>query len=136
MINPYLEIYRLEDNFEYGVFGVLLINSEIFCVTLEPHDFANKPNISCIPSGQYECERIVSPKVGATYEICNIPDRDDVLFHAGNVIKDTEGCVILAEKFGKLRGDRAVLNSGKTFLNFLNVMLPYKQFKLRIKEVW
>lgn len=136
MIYPHIEIIRLEDNFDYGVFGVLMINGEIFCVTLEPYEWQNQKSISCIPAGQYECVRIVSPKFGTTYEIINVPNRSDILFHAGNVLQDTEGCIIVAEKFGKLRENRAVLNSGSTFTGFLNLMHPYEKFKLTIKESW
>ena len=136
MILPHIEIIRIEDNFQFGTFGVLLIQTEIFCVTLEPHEFSNKRNISCIPPGNYECERTVSLSFGTTYEINNIPDRDNVLFHAGNEVEDTEGCVIVAEKFGKLKGNRAVLNSGKTFTEFMNTMHPYEKFRLTIKEAW
>lgn len=136
IIIPQLRLIRIEDNHQFGTFGVLTINSETYCVTLEPPEYANKRNIACIPTGQYEMERIVSIKFGTTYEVCNVPDRDDILFHAGNEIKDTEGCILLAEKFGKLKGDRAVLNSGNTFKNFMNDMGYYKKLHLTIIEGW
>ena len=133
---PQLRIVRLEDNFQFGMFGVLLINSEIYCVTLEPHEYSNHKNVSCIPIGQYECHKTVSFKYGTTYEICNIPDRTNVLFHAGNERDDTEGCILLAEKFGKLRGNRAILNSGATFTKFLDNVGYYKTLHLTITEHW
>jgi len=135
MILPNLKIVRVEDSFKYGVFGVLLIGGETFCMTLEPPEFENKKNFACIPTGQYECIRIMS-RFGTTYEILNIPDRNEVLFHPGNRVEDTEGCVLLGEKLGKLKGDRAILNSGKTFTTFLNTMQSYPEFKLTIKEEW
>jgi len=135
MIKPHLEIIRVEDSYQYGVFGILLISTEIFCVTLEPPEFENMKNFACIPAGQYECVRILS-RFGTTYEIINIPNRTKVLFHPGNRVEDTEGCVCLAEKFGKLKGDRAILNSGKTFLDFMNTMQSYPEFRLTIKEAW
>lgn len=136
MIKPHLEIIRVEDSFQSGVFGMLLIGTEAFCMTLEPHEWGNVRNVSCVPPGQYECVRIISPKFGTTYEICNVPNRSHVLFHPGNRVEDTEGCVLLAEKLGKLRGDRAILNSGKTFMNFMNTMQSYPEFKLTIKEAY
>ena len=136
MLYPLVEIVRLEDNYPEGTFGALLISGVLFCFTLEPPDLGNARNISCIPPGQYECNRYVSLNQGTTYEICNVPNRSNVLFHAGNVVKDTEGCVLLGETQGKLRGNRAILNSGKTFTNFLNIMQPYDKFKLTIKEAW
>lgn len=136
MILPCLDIIRLEDNFHRGTFGALLIAREVFCWTLEPPEFGNMKSFACIPAGQYECQRVVSPKFGTTYEICNVPYREHVLFHAGNVVQDTTACVLLAETQGKLRGNRAILNSGKTFTTFLNTMQPYEKFQLTIKEGW
>lgn len=136
MISPHLEVIRVEDSYQYGVFGMLLIGTKSFCMTLEPPEFENKKNFACIPAGQYECMRIVSPKFGSTYEICDVPNRSDVLFHPGNRVADTIACVCLAEKLGKLKGDRAILNSGKTFISFMNKMRSYPEFKLTIKEAW
>jgi len=136
MIPIHVEIIRFEDSYQYGVFGVLLIGTEAFCMTLEPPEFENKKNFSCIPAGQYECVRIMSPNFGTTYEICNIQNRDHVVFHPGNKVEDTKGCPCLAEKLGKLKGDRAILNSGKTFRDFMNKMQSYPEFRLTIKEAW
>lgn len=136
LIKMHLEIIRIEDSFEYGVFGNLLIGTEAFCMTLEPREWDNERNVSCIPPGQYECARVLSPSFGTTYEICNVPNRSHVLFHKGNSIEDTEGCVLLAEKLGKLKGDRGILNSGKTFKDFMNKMQSYPEFRLTVKEVW
>jgi hypothetical protein len=136
VLPPFITLLRIEDNFKYGVFGNLLIGPWIFCVTLEPKEYENKPNISCIPPGNYVCERIISPKFGTTYEVTGVPDRSNILFHAGNIVEDTSGCIILAEKFGKLEGDRTVLNSGITFTKFLNTMGSYNNFNLLIKETW
>ena len=136
MIKPCLEIIRVEDSYQYGVFGMLLIGGEAFCLTLEPPEYWNKKNFSCIPPGQYMCIRIMSPKFGTTYEVQNVPFRDNVLFHPGNRVDDTMACICLAEKLGKLRGDRAILNSGRTFTNFLNKMQSYPECHLTIKEAW
>jgi len=135
-IPPYITILRVEDNNKYGMFGNLLIGPWIFCVTLEPPEKENQQRVSCIPTGNYTCRRIVSPKHGTTYEVQNVPERSGILFHAGNVVDNTEGCIILAEKFGKLEGNRAVLNSGETFTKFMNAMGSYEEFNLLIKEVW
>jgi len=137
VILPYVHLLRIENNFQYGVFGVLLISGEVFCATLEPKEFENAPSISCIPYGQYYCERIRSPKFGITvYEVCNVPGRTDILMHPGNVAEDTEGCILLGQYWGKLKDNRAILNSGLTFTKFMNIMASYAKFKLSIKEVW
>lgn len=135
-MKPVLELVRLEENETWGTFGVLKIQKEVFCVTLEPADLLNAPNVSSIPSQQYLIERHVSPRFGETFRVMNVPGRSDVLFHAGNVSGNTEGCIILGQYFGKLREDRAVLNSGATFKAFMKILIGYDIAHLTIKEVY
>lgn len=136
MIDPLITIVRLEDNFRFGMFGILLIQTEIFCWTLEPPEYGNMKRVSCIPPGCYECQRIVSPKFATVYEVRNVPNRSGILFHRGNIVEHTEGCIILGGRRGNLQGDRAVLCSGDTFTKFLNRLKSYKRFNLIIKEIW
>lgn len=128
-----VEIIRLEENVEHGTFGVLRINKAVFCVTLEPPDKANQKNISSIPVQQYVCKRYSSAKYPNTFEVTGVPMRSKVLFHAGNTDDHTAGCILLGQHFGKLNsGQRAVLNSGKTFEAFMNAMHGVKEFHLTI----
>ncbi len=114
-----VEIIRLEES-EHGTFGVLRIDKQVFCCTLEPPDRENEVSRSSIPAQQYTCKPVESPHHGGTFQITNVPGRSHVLFHAGNVVDHTAGCILLGQYFGKLKGDRAVLNSGNTFRQFLN----------------
>lgn len=132
---PSVRIYRIEESFR-GTFGVLTICDMAFCVTLEPPDEFNKTNSSNIPDSQYLCKKVISPKFGETFEIMNVPGRTHALFHAGNLVTSTRGCVILAQHFGKLYGERAVLNSGETFRKFMDGFGNVDQFTLTIKEVF
>jgi hypothetical protein len=126
MIDLSARIVRVEQA-PAGTFGVFLLNNQAFAVTLELPWAGNQPQISCIPIGKYTCRRRKSVLVASitkgiwdnTFEVMDVPGRTAVLFHAGNTITDTHGCVLLAQYFGKLRGDRAVLNSGATFNEFM-----------------
>jgi hypothetical protein len=133
-MDPIVRLVRLENNHNYGMFGVLIFHGEYFCTTLEPPWFDNMQNTSCIPTGQYLCSSVNSPKFGHTYEIRHVPNRDSILFHAGNRVRDTQGCILLAQYPGKLRGDRAVLNSGATFSEFLRRLDGVYTFCLTIVE--
>ena len=141
-MKPCVRLIRLEENYTHGTFGVLIINTELFCYTLEPRDEENETNISSIPAQQYLCKPYKSQKYPDTFQICNVPDRFKILFHPGNTIHDTAGCICLGETIGKLRGERAILNSGKTFNLFLSRMkimlrLCYTtQFHLTILEYY
>lgn len=130
-----VELIRIEES-EQGTFGVLRIDKEVFCVTLEPRDEENAQDISSIPAQQYICRRVTSPKFGETFEVSNVPGRSHVLFHGGNRARDTLGCVLLAQHYGKLKGGRAVLNSGNTFKAFKDVMKFEEKFHLTIREVY
>ncbi len=132
-----VDLLRVEKNKIYVTFGVVLINSEVFSVSLEPIDI-DKPLqeglVDCIPEGTYICKRIISPKFGETFEITNVPNSSVVLFHAGNRVIDTHKCVLLGQYFDKLKEDRIITNSGNTFNKFMNVMLGINEFPINIYE--
>jgi len=135
-MKPIVELIRLETKRHAGTFGVLRIVKQVFCVTLEPPDIANQAKTSCIPAGQYDCARIRSATIGDTFEVLDVPERSRILFHAGNTAQDTAGCILLAEHFGKLRSDRAILNSGRTFKAFMGIFQDVGLFNLTIREVY
>jgi hypothetical protein len=135
-MKPIVELIRLEENDQFGTFGVLRIQKEVFCVTLEPADLLNAPQTSSIPAQQYLIKRHNSPKFGETFQVMDVPGRSAVLIHAGNVVGNTQGCIILGQFFGKLKEGRAVLNSGATFQAFMEAMAGYEVGHLTIKEVY
>lgn len=127
-----VELIRLEES-EQGTIGILKIDKEVFCFSLEPADRLNKPNESCIPIQQYMCRRVLSPRFGETFMITDVPNRTNVLFHKGNTEDNTLGCVLLGQTVGKLKGQRAILNSGKSFDSFMIAMAGAQTFHLTIK---
>ena len=129
-----VRLTRLEDNYIYGTFGVLSIDDKVFCVTLEPPDELNKTSISSIPAQQYTCQKVNTLGHGKTFQVMNVPGRTSILFHAGNTTEHTEGCIILARKFGILQGGRAILNSGETYKQFMAIMDGVDEFRLTIVE--
>ncbi len=129
-----IKLIRLEES-DDGTFGALVIGGKVFCVTLEPPDEGNQRNISNIPPYKYICVRIKSLKYGNTFEVTNVPGRSHILFHRGNEVKDTKGCILLGNQFGKLRSERAILNSGFTFSMFMNMMTNVDAFELEIVEI-
>ena len=135
-MRPIVELIRLEEDEIYGTFGVLKINKKVFCVTLEPPDKENQQSVSSIPVQQYICRRYSSAKYPSTFQVTNVPSRTKVLFHAGNTVDHTMGCILLGQYFGKLSGNRAVLNSGKTFNDFMAVLSGVKAFHLTVKEMY
>jgi hypothetical protein len=127
-------LFRLEHSAQ-GVLGVLTINNQVFCATLELPDLNNAKNVSCIPAGVYICMRVQSPRFGNTFEVTGVENRSHILFHKGNTIADTQGCIILGQYWDKLRGNRAVLNSGLSFQNFIAATAAINSFPLMIHWV-
>lgn len=78
-----------------GTLGELILDGKIICQTLERPWKDNAPEISCIPTGEYLCKRINSPKFGETFEITDVPNRTHILMHSGNYVTDSIGCVLL-----------------------------------------
>ena len=127
-----LRLTRITTHPKQGTFGALTIDGTPFSVDLEPSNMDNKKFLSCIPEGRYMIRPIVSPKFGKTWEVVDVPDRENIMFHAGNWAFNTDGCIILAQHFGKLHGRWAVLNSGNTFKAFLSTMDGEKEAELTI----
>lgn len=119
-------------NTDHGVFGVLMEGAIPFAVTLEPPWRDNKENESCIPVEMYRCERVLSPKFGMTFEITEVEGRTGILFHKGNLEKNTKGCVLIAEEFGILNDGPAVLASGRGFSEFMQRLDGEDRFALSI----
>lgn len=123
-----------------GTFGTLLLNGKAFCVTLELPYRDNVPNLSSIPTGRYVCKLSPSSLINTLtkgewksgWVLQNVPNRSDVMIHPGNITDDTHGCILVAKYYGKLRGDRAVLNSGDTFKEFMTMTRTMTQFPLMI----
>jgi len=136
-MNPEVKIIRIENSKSHGMFGVLLVHNKAFCVTLEPPWRDNERLVSCIPVGRYLCVKYSSRRFPATYEVTNVGSRSHILFHAGNTVDDTTGCVILGQYFGKLRtSQRAILNSGNTFRDFIAWMGSNQNFWLEIETAY
>ncbi len=124
---------------EGATLGVLLRKRMIIALTLENKWEDNKRFTSCIPKGEYIFARYLSQKHGETFLAKSVPNRYGILFHIGNIAKDTSGCILLGESYGYLYEDNklvpAVLDSSNTFHKFLTEMEGVDQFRLVIREI-
>lgn len=120
MIEFFLERTVSDDN---GTFGILTMQgNNKLCMTCELPWKNNQSQISCIPTGTYECIRHNSLKFPNTWELRNVPDRDEILIHTGNTIKDTHGCILVGDKLGTLDDLPAVIDSQNTMKMLRNVL--------------
>lgn len=102
--------------------------------TLENPFCDNQRSVSCIPAGSYWCEPYNSPTFGHTWIVLNVPNRSYILFHAGNYVEHTQGCIILG--MSRAKNERAVWRSRDAvaqFMNYLNTRDVHK-FLLEIRD--
>ena len=117
-----------------GTQGVLAIDGNPLCVTLEDYKFGNLRNVSCIPTGQYLCKKHSSSKFSNTFKVLSVPERSGILFHIGNSTKDTEGCILLGSEFNYEDPNITIKESTKAFGKFIGILNNEREFKLTIRE--
>lgn len=118
-----------------GTFGVLRNALVPFVLTLERPWIDNQVGLSCIPQGLYTCERVRSPKFGDTFEVTGVPGRSHILFHKGNTIEDTEGCILVAEEFSGTHEQPMIVSSERGYGEFMALLAGQSRFELSIVEV-
>ena len=125
------QIKRFECS-ERGTAGALLVNDELVCMTLERPWVQNAVNISCVPTGIYESEEFRSNRHGSTYKVLNVPNRSGILFHKGNEIVHSTGCILLGQMIRVKSGRLSLVHSALAFEEFKRVLLGVNQFTLRV----
>jgi hypothetical protein len=119
---------------EQGTFGVLRHGQVPFALTLEDPWNDNQVRLSCIPAGHYVCQGVLSPKFGMTYEVKDVPGRSHILFHAGNTIEDTQGCILVGEEFAGTWMEPILAHSKRGFAELLSYLDGLSRFGLTIKD--
>lgn len=113
-----------------GTFGKIIVDKQLF-FTAELPWRDNKPMISCIPEGVYECSWTYSSRFKRyTYLVEDVDGRAGIRFHPANFVGDREkgfkaevdGCISLGLAQGFMNGQRAVLGSAKAVKAFENYL--------------
>ena len=130
-----LRLLRLTGRYDRGsVFGVLFVAEKLSFTTLEPPWLDNEKNKSCIPVNIYRCKRVDSPKFGLTYEVIDVPDRENILCgHVGNFVSNTQGCILIASGF--MPNQKGISDSEKAVSLFRQIVKAYDSAILTIKWV-
>jgi hypothetical protein len=76
--------------------------------TLEPRSSVGK---GPIPLGDYRFNRWMSPNLGKTLRLHNVPGFTDILIHVGNTQADTKGCILAAKNVDRLKDPTRLVNS-------------------------
>lgn len=107
--------------------GVLVDGKRPLCHTLELPWLDNAQNISCIPEGVYDVVRSTSDRFGLCYRLPFVRGRSGILFHAGNSISDTRGCILV----GLDANDLNVLHSKMAMQRILEALPEHFQLTIR-----
>jgi hypothetical protein len=102
-------------------------------VTMERPWMFNKSNISCIPSGLYDV--VPNPIPGNklfhnSFHVKDVSGRSEICLHIGNIVNDSQGCILPGMTLGTYKNQPAVLNSGEA-MHLLNKKFP-EGFKLDV----
>lgn len=129
-----VRLIRFHDCGENGIIGVLSMTDRDgktrgLAHTLERPWLGNKPYESCIPGGDYTCVRRVSPKFGETFEVRDVRGRTDILFHPGNAVDDTQGCILVG---AWEPGASIVTHSKAQMARFLKALNGVSEFRFLV----
>lgn len=123
-----------KDTSQDGTDGVLTLPSGFKINTLELPWLDNAKDISCIPFGIYQCKKIVSPRFGETFEVCDVPSREHILFHKGNKLTDSKGCILLGSgRSIGVDGKDQLVGSASAFDRFKEEVFGYEEIELEIR---
>ena len=102
-----------------------------FC-TLELPYKNNQRQISSIDLGKYRVRKRFSEKYGNHFELISVKNRDKILIHVANFVRELKGCIAVGSAHKDIDNDgtKDLINSRKT-LNKLNSIMPY-EFELII----
>jgi len=128
-----LELHRITQS-DTGTLGYLLLRNRILCVTLELPWKNNKQHVSRIPQGSYLCNRIESPRFGWTYHVVGVPDRGEIIFHEGNTIADTRGCILCGSWIAPHNSQFTICKSLKAKNTFLESLRQDPRIALKIVD--
>ena len=109
---------------DYDIIGRLADGEGPLFYTLEPSAKAEHP---CIPAGRYPVKltpsgraiagTLWSPRTDHQLpEICDVPDRTAIRFHAGNGPENTQGCILVG--FGR-SSERRILESRLALIDLM-----------------
>ena len=89
-----MTITILRSYFSGGTNGRLYINGAFQCYTIELPWLNNKPQVSCIPEGEYFLEKRYAPHLGRHLLVTHVPGRELILVHAANdALQELKGCI-------------------------------------------
>lgn len=92
---------------QYVTLGTLFGPGGVICFTLELPYRDNSRSVSCVPLGTYSLLSYRSRRHGSTFLFTDVPQRSGILFHPGNTVADSRGCILPVSEIVGYRGFRS-----------------------------
>ncbi len=134
-----MKLVRTDCRFD-GIFSRLYNDHGVPIAYSLEHSFVDTDGVCTpkIPNGQYVCVRgthqLHNGVPFETFEITGVPGHKGLLFHAGNVDADSEGCVLLGNAVVMQdNGLEMVVNSKRTFGEFMSGLSGVSEFMLTVQ---
>jgi len=120
---------------DFGTFGNLTLPSGLQLATVERPWLNNRPRVSCIPVGVYTCEPRRYNKGGYNaVEVTGVTGRTHILFHKGNFVRNSNGCILLNSEHGTKGNECCGWGSAEAFEAFMAELGRHK-FTLKISDI-
>lgn len=122
-----------QDKVTIGVFIILDDGLPIFsCMSLELPWLDNKPQVSCVPEGEYQIKYEYSNKFKRfLWELKGVPNRSEIKIHPANNVYELEGCIALGRN---LALKSALVSSRLSVDQFNRLMENVKSSKIIITK--
>jgi hypothetical protein len=137
-----MKLRLVRQDFQHdGIFGTLYDDSAgAVCVTLEhayPSERGDGSYLPKLQNGVYKCvrgtHRLHDLVPFETFEIEGVPGHDNILFHAGNLNDDSDGCVLVGEKIEQFPKAWGITASRITFKKFMELLTNVNSFTLTVE---
>lgn len=131
--------------FEMGTPGRLILPSGWECSTMERPWLDNETYVSCVPPGRYPLRlrhsevvrRASKGRYAKGWEVADVPGRSYIMFHPGNTIDDSEGCILPGRVFSAWMVEEemrwAVTSSQDTFAELMRELNNNLEWEIEIK---
>jgi Family of unknown function (DUF5675) len=137
-----MKLRLVRQSYEHdGIFGTLYDDSSgAICVTLEhayPAEDGTGGYAPKLQNGEYICvrgmHRLHDLKPFETFEIEGVKGHDNILFHAGNLNDDSNGCVLVGEKIEHFPKAWGITASRITFKKLMDKLQGLNTFTLIVE---
>lgn len=132
---------KREENRADGIFSTLTdSDGNVVAHCLEhAYDDGNGGWAPKIPNGTYTCKRSMHQLHGMispfeTFQVMDVPNHVNILFHWGNWGSDSDGCILVGEGVAQSPKGQMITNSKATWQTLMNLELGLDTFQLTVTD--